>query len=369
MPESITRNFVRPFDLTRAPLLRVGVIKEEDNRHILMVDMHHITADGISHTVLMKDFAAIYRGQELAGLRIHYKDYSRWLSKESRQETLEAQEAYWLKEFAAAVPVLNLPIDYPRPPIQSVEGNTCSFTVAKEETAKIKKLAAQYEVTLYMMFLALLNLLMSKLSGNEDLVVGTVISGRNHTDLQKIVGMFVNVLCLRNFPAKGKTFAAFLTEVKERALRSFQNQDYQFQDLVGKIDLNRDPARHPVFDVGLEFQGDEWSTERETEFQVNLPQLAIQSYPYEKKLSRLDMTLYGRDARDHLEFHFEYCTKLFKEETIQNFIKYFKTLLAVVLEEPGKELGDIDIIPAEEFQKIKDQLQEKNREMTIDFDL
>jgi acyl carrier protein len=369
MPGPIIKDFIRPFDLSRAPLLRVGLLKTTGTKYILMVDMHHIITDGASQEILINDFLHLYQGNELPGLAIHYKDYSQWLNSESRQKTIKTQEAYWLKEFAAPAPVLNLPTDSPRPSLQSFEGNTCSFTIAREDTKKIKKLTAQYEVTLYMVFLALINVLMSKLSGNEDIIVGTVISGRIHAHLQKMVGMFVNVLCMRNSPCKDKTFREFLKEVKERTLQAFQNQDYQFEDLVEKTGGRRDPSRHPVFDIGFEFQGNDWSREMEENLKVRIPNFTIKSYSYKKKISRIDMIFFGRDARDQLYFHIEYCTKLFKEDTISNFIKYFKTILSLVLEEPGKKISDLDIIPAEEIQKIKDQLQEKNKEINIEFDL
>ncbi|MCX6580364.1 MAG: SDR family NAD(P)-dependent oxidoreductase [Candidatus Aminicenantes bacterium] len=367
--EFLMKDFIRPFDLSRPPLMRVGLKKLQENRHFLLLDMHHIITDLLSQAILLNDFIRLLAGNELEDILIHYKDYCQWQNNEFWKESLKKQETYWLKEFETDVPVLNLPTDYPRPIIQSTEGNTCSFSLEKEDTDKIKKLAARYEVTLYMILLALVNILMSKLSGNEDIAVGSVTAGRNHADLQSIVGMFINVLCMRNFPSKEKPFGEFLKEVKGRVIQSFQNQDYQFENLVEKIGIKRTPSRHPLFDVGLELRGDAWAVDEGENSTVRVSNLTMTPYFPKNKVSRVDMLIFAKDFRDHLEFDIEYCTGLFKEDTMQNFINYFKTILSSVLAEPGKKIGEIGIIPEQEMQTIMDHIREKNKEMNIEFDL
>lgn len=367
--EFLMKDFIRPFDLSQPPLMRVGLKKLPENRHFLLLDMHHIITDLLSQAILLNDFIRLLAGNELEEILIHYKDYCEWQNNEFWKESLKKQETYWLKEFETDVPVLNLPTDYPRPIIQSTEGNTCSFSLEKEDTDKIKKLAARYEVTLYMILLALVNILMSKLSGNEDIAVGSVTAGRNHADLQSIVGMFINVLCMRNFPSKEKPFGEFLKEVKGRVIQSFQNQDYQFENLVEKIGIKRTPSRHPLFDVGLELRGDAWAVDEGENSTVRVSNLTMTPYFPKNKVSRVDMLIFAKDFRDHLEFDIEYCTGLFKEDTVQNFINYFKTILSSVLEEPGKKIGEIGIIPEKEMQTIMDHIREKNKEMNIEFDL
>ncbi|MCU0288836.1 MAG: condensation domain-containing protein, partial [Acidobacteria bacterium] len=269
------------------------------------------------------------------------------------------------------VPLLKLPLDFPRPALQSTRGGTVSFRIDALETGKLRDLAAQYGVTLYMVFLAVLDVLIQKLGENEDIVVGTVISGRKYKEIQDVVGFFVNILCLRNYPSPDKTFTHFLNEVKECTLNAFENQDYQFETLVEKIGVKRDPSRHPLFDIGLELQCDEWALgEGEGEnAAVNIPGLTITPYLSGKKTSRVDMLFIARDLRDHINFDIEYCTALFKEATMQNYINYFKTILTTILEEPGKTISEISIIPEKDIRDMMDQIHEKNKEIDIQLDL
>jgi len=219
-----------------------------------------------------------------------------------------------------------------------------------------------------MTLLGLLNVLMAKLSGNEDIVFGTASSGRNHVDLQTMVGMFINVLCMRNFPAREKQFCDFLIEIKGRVLQASQNQDYQFEALVEKSGFPRDPSRHPIFDVGLELQGEEWAVASGGNSSIQLPGLVLKPFFYKNKVSRVDLLFFIKDIADHLEFEVEYSTRLFREETIRNFMNYFKTILSVVSNNPGKKIGEIEILPAEEIREMIEGIQEKNKEMDIEFD-
>lgn len=365
----IMENFIRSFDLSAAPLMRVGLKKWQENRHILLLDMHHIVTDLFSQAILFNDFLQLFAGNELGEISIHYKDYCQWQNNEYQVELIKKQEAYWLKVFAADVPVLNLPTDYQRPLLQSPDGNTISFFIDKENTDKIRKLTARYEVTLYMMLLALINVLLAKLSGNEDITVGTASVGRDHADLQTMVGMFVNVLCMRNFPSREKSFGEFLMEVKDCVLQAFQNKDYQFENLVEKIGVKRDPSRHPLFDVGLELQGNEWAVAAGENSTMKISDVTMTLYIPKNKISRIDMLIFAKDFRDHLNFDIEYCAGLFKEDTMRNFINFFKTILSTVLEDPEKKIAEINIIPEQEIQKIMDHIQEKNKEMDIQLDL
>ncbi|MCP4152741.1 MAG: amino acid adenylation domain-containing protein, partial [bacterium] len=228
-PEMITA-FIRPFDLTKAPLLRVGLMEGENN--YLSVDLHHIIADGASVEVLMTDFMSLYEGKEFAPVERRYRDFAQWQKRRRESEAMKRQAGYWLDEFHGEVPVLELPYDYPRPAVQSFAGNALSFEVTKDETEKLKTLALEAKSTLFITLLTLFNILLSKLGGIEELVVGTPTSGRGHVDLEKIVGMFVNTLALKNYPSGTKTFNAFLTEVKSRTLEAFAHQDYPYEELV-----------------------------------------------------------------------------------------------------------------------------------------
>jgi tyrocidine synthetase-3 len=334
----IQNSFIRLFDLSRAPLLRVGLIKLKEEEYILMVDMHHIITDGTSTGIIIREFMAFYSdtGEDLPPLRIQYKDFSEWRNSELERESTGKQEYYWLKEFQKEIPLLDLFTDYPRGRTQDFEGKILSFKLTGEESAALKSLAKEEDATVYMVLLAVYTILLSKLSGQEDIVVGTPVSGRDHADLQNVVGMFVNTLALRNYPGGQKTFREFLKEIKRRTLAAFENQDYPFEELAEKVASVRDSSRNPLFDVMF--------TLRNLDFpELEIPGLRLKPYPYETGISKFDLTLTGIEGDDRFRFIFEYRTGLFKEETIDEFINYFKDITTCVLENRDIKLENIEI--------------------------
>ncbi|MCU0287405.1 MAG: amino acid adenylation domain-containing protein, partial [Acidobacteria bacterium] len=247
-------DFVRRFDLTRAPLLRVRLLKVRQRLDILMIDIHHIAADGFSQDIMLREFIAIYGGKELPPLKVQYKDYALWQNRLLESEEIKKQEQYWLKRFKDKVPFLNLPTDYPRPPHLQFEGESVSFTLDIGLSARLKQFVLATRTTMYMAVSAAFNILLSKYTGQEDIVVGVPLVGRRQGDWENIIGMFVNTLPMRNRPGPGKQFNEFLKEVRENAINAFENQDYQFEKLVMDLEVGNDPARNPLFDVIISFE-------------------------------------------------------------------------------------------------------------------
>jgi gramicidin S synthase 2/tyrocidine synthetase-3 len=347
-------NFIRPFDLTKAPLLRVGLIHTPSlagHRYILMVDMHHIITDGTSMDLFVKEFKVLYAGKELSDLRLQYKDYTQWQKeiRQSQEEAVKQQEGYWLKQFEGEIPVLNLPIDYPRPAVQSFTGSTLEFELPAHQTRALIDLALKTGTTLYMVLLAIDNILLSKISGQEDIVVGTPTAARRHVDLEKIIGMFVNTLAIRNYPQGEKTFKDFLKEVKESTLEAFENQEYQFEDLVEQVAVNRDASRNPLFDVMFALPNMEAQTR---DIPTEIPGLKVKPYENENPISKFDINLACVEVGEVLSCSFEYCTKLFKRETIGRFIRYLKKIISTVSDKPDIELSRIEIVASEEKQQL-----------------
>jgi non-ribosomal peptide synthetase component F len=193
-----------------------------------------------------------------------------------------------VKQFEEKIPVLDLPLDYARPAVQGFAGRSINFGVGEEEAKALRTLAMEEKATLYMVLLAIFNILLSKLSGQEDIVVGTPTAGRRHAEIQQVIGMFVNTLALVNYPEGSKTFREFLGEVKERSLSAFENQEYQFEDLVEKVSVNRDVGRNALFDVMFALQN--MGT---AEIRIGTPgkRLKVTPYDYENRVSKFDMTL------------------------------------------------------------------------------
>ncbi|MCX6584757.1 MAG: condensation domain-containing protein, partial [Candidatus Aminicenantes bacterium] len=367
-------HFIRAFDLSRSPLLRVGVFRLEEKKHLLLADMHHIISDGVSHAVLKGDFGILYSGGQLPAIRLQYKDYSEWQHSEKQQQLVGRQKAYWLQELSGDIPVLDIPTDYPRPSIQSYYGNTLEFDLGHDETELLNKLGRDEKTTLYMILVSIYNVLLSKLSNREEIIIGTPTAGRPHSDLERIIGMFVNTLVLKNYPGGGKTFTEFLHEVKEKALKAFENQDYPFEELVERLVVKRDTSRNPLFDVLFVLQNMEVEAEGApgaggTGAGVGGSRLKMQPYRYSAAIAKFDLTLTAVEVGDGIHFTFEYCTRLFKEETIRRMIEYFKRVISAVIGSRDKRLWQIDILSDEEKNlllfELNDTAAEYPRNKTI----
>jgi len=346
LPQMI-KNFVRPFDLSRLPLWRVGLIKCAEKEYIFMVDMHHIISDGWSISILIKEIMVSYDGKEcqLAPLYIQYKEFSHWQNHRLKCQDIKPQEEFWLAQFKGEEPILNLPTDYSRPLQRSFEGKSLHFAIDKEKTRQLRQLVARTNVRLYMMLLAMFNIFLAKICSQEDVVLGIAVSGRNHVDLENTFGMFVNILPFRTEPAGEKSFTRYLEEVKEYTLKVYENQDYPYEDLVEKVVKTRDTSRNPLFDVMFELQDLHLQ-------KFELTGLNLVPHEYEEEVSQFDMFLLGEESEDNLFFNLTFSPVLFKKSTAERLANYFKKILSTILASPGKRIADIDIITDEEKQQI-----------------
>jgi amino acid adenylation domain-containing protein len=335
----ITQAFIRPFHLGQAPLLRTGLLRKNQRQHILIVDIHHIISDAFSNSILVRDFMDLYDGKELAPLKLQYKDFSAWRHSRAGREEFQRLESYWVNRFKEPVPGLDIPSDYLEEPGRySDEGAVYRFRVEEELTTKIYRLAADTGASLYMILLAVLNIFLLKYTGREDIVVGSPIAGRNHTDLKPIIGFFVNVLAMRNRPANGKTFAQLLEEVKQTALEAYENQDYPLDELVRKLGLQGSVDRNPLFRVVLAVLNMEIPV-------LKIQGLTLKPYGYEKQTSKFDLRFAAVEtgARDRIAMTVTYSTALFKKETAAKMAERFLQILRQVLDDRDIKLQDIEI--------------------------
>ncbi|WP_164473115.1 non-ribosomal peptide synthetase [Clostridium sp. E02] len=339
------REFVRPFNLSEYPLVRACLVNKQDQEHILMLDMHHIITDGASMGILLNEIADIYEGKSLASLRVQYKDFSEWQNKLFKNELIKKQKSYWLEVFSGETPLLNMPVDYKRPAIKSSEGDRIDFEIDRDMTKELKKIAENTNSTIYMVLLAAYNVLLYKYTGQEDIVVGSPISGRTHTEIQNVLGMFVNTLALRNYPKGRKTFEEFLIEVRENAVNAFENQDVQFEELIEKLDIKRDRSRNPLFDTMFVMQNTD-------NMVMEIEGLKISSYGMENKVSKFDIALNAEEKEGSIWFALNYCTKLFKKETMERFAGHFKNILNETIGDLKVKLSEIEMLSEEESRQI-----------------
>jgi amino acid adenylation domain-containing protein len=336
---------IHPFDLARPPLLWVVLTKLETKKHLLAMDMHHIITDGISTAIMVREFMALYEGKELLPLKLQYKDFARWQNDWLGTGEMKKQEQYWKMRFQGPIPILQLPYDYPRPVLQSFTGNSIRFQLEAGETASLKGLARKENVTFFIVLFSIYSLVLSRLGGHEDIMIGTPVAGRGHADLQGIIGMFVNTLALRSRMEENTTFAAFLKQVKEQTTEDFENRDYPFEMLVEKVSIARDAGRNPLFDVMFSFEN------------MDIPALEIKGLkaaPVEVDSGavKFDLNLAAVESAHGLLCRFEYCTKLFKKETIERFIIYFKEAVSAIVNNANRKMVEIDIMPPEERNRL-----------------
>ncbi|HLP47747.1 MAG TPA: condensation domain-containing protein [Candidatus Kapabacteria bacterium] len=341
LPEtSIIENFIRPFNFTQAPLMRIGLI-EKGIQHIVIVDMHHIISDFISINILIKDFFALYRGDQLAPLKVQYIDYTQWHNRLIASEEVKKQERYWLKVFKGNVPVLNLFTDYPRPPVQLFEGENIYFTIDKDLYEKLNEFLKETESTLYMLLLAVCNVLLWKYTGQESITIGSPSAGRSHIELDNIIGMFVGQLPMRNYLSGYKTFRDFLKEVRENALKAYENQDYPFEELTAKLGLHGNPARHPLFDVVVAIFNQ--NIEDEFDFVSSIGGLKFKPYRFENKTSKTDLRFAAMENAGEIQITLTYCPALFKRSSCEKMAERFMDILIQVIDNNNIKLAEINV--------------------------
>ena len=329
--EEAARRFIKPFALDCAPLLRAALIKTGKQTQVFVLDLHHIISDGVSTSIFLTEFLELYRGEKLPALKLHYKDYAEWQNREQKKESMKKQGQYWSAKFPGEVPPLNLPLDYQREEVRGFEGKALHFEIGAVETRALKELALENEATLFMVLLAVTNVLMFQLTGQEDIVIGTPVAGRSHAELGHLIGMFVNNLVIRNQPTAGKTFKQFLKEVRTQTLEAFENQDYPFEELVEQVVKKRDRSRNPLFDVMLMLLNVSFP-------QLEIPGLKIKPYEVDKKTSMFDLLFQVYEADGMLLLILEYNTRLFKETTANHIAVCFKEAVSRVTRDPAEKL-------------------------------
>jgi len=336
------------FDLEQGPLFRIKLVHIEQKKYMLLFTLHHIISDGWSMGLLVNELLAIYEAYKnkkenpLSPLRFQYKDFSEWQNRLIQSGRMNEQKEYWLSRFKRGdIPTLNMSLDYPRPPVRDFnKGDFINFNLDKSLCKKISDIEKQTMTTLIMVLLAAYNILLFKYTRQEDIVVGTLLAGRHHPDLEHVIGFFINTLPIRNYPQKDKTFREFLKEIKENMLRAYENQDYSFDSLVIDLGLQGDPSRNPLFDVVFTlnpfFKGGKREEMKKFDFQV-------EPWGHEIKFAKFDLYCLVTELNETIDILLRYSTQLFKPSTIERMKKHYIEILEQVVDNISIRLNDIKL--------------------------
>ncbi|PTL74997.1 non-ribosomal peptide synthetase [Vitiosangium sp. GDMCC 1.1324] len=342
---------LRPFDLTTGPLLRVTLLKLGEAEHVLVLVMHHIVSDGWSMGVLVRELKALYEafmaGKEspLEALPIQYADYAKWQRDWLRGEVLESSLDWWREQLKDAPPALELPTDRPRPAIQSYRGSLHYLHLPQALVEGLRKLSQREGVTLFMTLLAGFHALLHRYSGQDDISVGSPIAGRDRTEVEGLIGFFINMLVMRAKVRGEEPFRELLRQVKEVALGAFAHQEVPFEKLVEELKPKRDTSRTPLFQVSFALQNTPSPD-------LLLPGIEARPLNPRGQTSRTDLTLSLRETAEGLEGIVEYNTDLFDASTVARMFGNLRTLLEGVVADPGCRIGELPLLTDEERHRL-----------------
>ncbi len=353
----------RPFDLAKGPLMRSRLLRLSDREWVFLLTMHHIISDGWSLGLLFQELSALYtdftagRASRLPALPLQYADFAMWQRKYLQGDTLDEQLAYWKQQLDGA-PVLNLPTDRPRPMAQTFRGANEGLSISYELTQRVKALSRQQDATLFMTLLAAFTLLLHHYTGQDDIIIGLPVAGRNHRDVEALIGFFINSLVLRTDLSGDPTFLEVLGRVRQVTLNAFAHQDLPFEKLVEELQPTRDLSRNPLFQVTfqlinaptLENPKQKPKSGNHTSHAVARPPVEVQ-----RGTAMFDLALDVLEGPDGLLGHFEYSTDLFEQATVRRMAQHFQVLLSEIIAHPERRSSELTCLSDTERHQVLEE--------------
>ena len=341
----------KPFDLGKGPLLRARLLELGDEEHVMLLTMHHIVSDGWSLGVLMREVTTLYtafasgKPSPLAELEIQYADYAAWQREWLSGEELDRQVAHWKNELDGAPAALELPTDRGRPPVQTHTGKSLKRALPRPLMDRVDSLSRKLGATPFMILLAAYDVLLSRYSGQTDVVVGTPIANRTRVETEGLIGFFVNTLALRADLSGEPTGTELVLQVKERILAAQAHQDLPLEKLVESLKVVRDMSRSPLFQVMFVLQNTPVQS-------LKLAGLTVSPVDAELGAAKFDLTLTVIPGSAGSEAHWEYNTDLFDRETVARMATHFELLLEGLVLHPEMRIGELAILTEAERQEI-----------------
>ncbi|MDR0268842.1 non-ribosomal peptide synthetase [Paenibacillus sp.] len=344
-PQALLDDFIMPFDLGKAPLMRAAVASIKDNEFMLLLDFHHIIADATSLEIFTNEFIQLYHDMPVVDLPLQYKDFNSWQMNYYQSDEIKEQQAFWLEQLKGELPVLDLPTERTRPPIQDFTGSALIVHASESLTQKVTKLAGNLKMSEFMVLISAYNIMLHRYTDQEDIIIGSPVQGRKRAEFKNMMGMFVNTILLRNYPAASKNIEEFLQEVKENCLLAYKNQDYPFEEIVNQLDVVRDYSRNPIFDTMFNFLN--YSHRK-----IELQDMEIGFVDFDSNVSKFDITLEAVKQEKILSFKFEYSTHLFSDEFMRNMANNYLHILDEIVSDTNRSIGELEIISPDEKKMI-----------------
>ncbi|NER29712.1 MAG: amino acid adenylation domain-containing protein, partial [Symploca sp. SIO1C4] len=346
-----TQEAQQPFDLATGPLMRIKLLRLEAQEHVLVLIMHHIVSDGWSLEVFFKELTLLYQAfsqskpSPLPELSIQYADFAHWQQQLLQDTVLDSQLSYWKHQLRGNLPILQLPTDKKRSPVYTYRGASQYLVFSSELSNALKKLTQQESVTLFMTLLTAFKVLLYRYSGEEDLIVGSPIAGRNQMETEGLIGFFVNTLVMRTDLSGNPSFRKLLSRVREVALGAYTHQELPFDKLVEELQPERDLSHPPLFQVMFVLQNDPKSV-------LELPDLTINHLNLDNQTTKFDLTLSIKDTKPELRGRLEYNTDLFNSATIERMLGHFQTLLEAIVTNPEQQISQLSLLTDKEHHQL-----------------
>ncbi|SKA47939.1 amino acid adenylation domain-containing protein [Chitinophaga eiseniae] len=349
---------LKPFSLSDGPLLRACLYRMADDRWVFACTMHHIVSDGWSMGIMIEELlqgyhaAATGASLSLPPLRLQYKDYAVWQQQQLSGPLLAAQRSYWHQQLEGDLPVLELPVDKVRSVVKSYTGGNVKHVFSREQAAGLKTLCVNNGSTLFMGLLACVNTLLYRYTGQEDIIVGSPVAGREHTDLEDQIGFYVNTLALRARFDGNDSFLRLLHHIRQVTMEAYTHQQYPFDMLVDELDLPRDTSRNPLFNVMVILQNNERVQPQAFQQLVDL-----RATPYASDgftISKFDLLLGFMETAEGLLLEIEYSRDLYEHETIERMVTHLEQLLEDIILHPVKSLYELKLLPEQESRLLRE---------------
>ncbi len=344
----------QPFDLSTGPLFRVGLVRMAQEKHLVLLTMHHVVSDAWSLTIFIREIALLYEafseGKEssLSPLKIQYADYASWQHKWLQGKVFEDHLKYWEEKLGDSPPVLNLPTDFPRPAYQTFNGKKYLFTLPKSLSEPLEKLSKHVDATLFMALMAGLKVLLYRYTNQEDIAVGTPIANRNRMETESIIGFFINTLVMRTDLSGNPTVREMLQRMKEVALGAYAHQDMPYELLVEKLQPERDMSRSPFFQVMFNLMN-------APALVLKLPNITFEPAQIDSETAKFDLTFDMIEDENGMTGAIIYNTDLFAEETIQRMAGHYLNILEQMIQHPDKPILSLSIMTSTEEKQLLEQ--------------